>query len=83
MINNKHKGKYSAYRHAYYCSKERATNEIYSDDNKKGTKWTTEELEILTSNTNLSRLELSKLLGRTCISIRNQQQRLGLLQVSS
>lgn len=83
MTDIERRNKNKAYRHTYYEQNEVATNTMYAKDHKKGTKWTTEELEILTSNTNLSRLELSKLLGRTCISIRNQQQRLGLLQASS
>lgn len=82
MTDIERKKKNKAYRAAYYNEHERIENNTYANEKKKGTKWTCEEQSILIENMHLSRLELSKLLGRTCISIRNQQQRLGLLKVT-
>lgn len=80
MTDMERKQKTSAYRHTYYRNNELSTNEMYADASKKGQKWTVKEQQFLIENSDMSRLELSRQLKRTCISIRNQQQRLGLLK---
>ena len=82
MTEIERKKRNKAYRSAYYKEHELSTNSLYAKEEKKGTKWTCEELQFLVENISMSRLELSKALGRTCISIRNQQQRLGLLNTT-
>lgn len=82
MTESERKYKARAYRHEYYKQNELKTNSLYADEDKKGQKWTVDEQQFLYEHRNMDRLEIAKHLGRTCMSIRNQQQRLGLLRVT-
>ncbi len=82
MTDEARRKKNKEYRRTYYQENERSTNELFSDEEKKGQKWTVAEQQFLIENTEKSYLELSKILGRTCMSIRNKKQRLGLLRAT-
>lgn len=79
MTDIERKRKISEYRHAYYCDNELKTNTIYANEEKKGQKWTKDECNFLLNNQEMTHLQASRILGRTCMSIRNKRQRLGLL----